>query len=255
MANTIFDLPRVSWSDSYYSNQIMIHDLTQPESSTSVLLPIALLFSNDLDIHYKSAIGSYGNYVIDWGGDRLIDNMGYQSLLWNHRKLQDNADKTSVNWDAREGYDVSGHLALSWGGRYLCDSSGNSSFDWQNKQLLKADGSIAFDWQNTPIRAYKTTSFLLQQHGTNDPFLQITLLDELSLGAITFVRNSIGYYTMSFSRTINYSYAAVFASLRAGTLNSVLSGNSIDLYTRNTSGVLADDILNDAAVLKIEYYL
>ena len=237
MANTIFDLPKVSWSYDNNYNYIMIHDLNKPESSSTKLLPIALLFSDDLDIHYKRAIGSYGNYVIDWGSDILIDNMGYQSLLWNNRKLIDSI----------------GNISLDWNNRYLQDIDENYSVDWQNRQLLKADGSISFDWQNTSLKICKTALFTINQSGTDDPTLTNTIIDEISLVNITLTRNSIGDYSLAFDNTIISSKSIAFGNTVTGQVICYVNPNDIHIRTLDDSGALSDEILSYSKI-KVEVY-
>ena len=184
----------------------------------------------------------YGNAVVKWEDNDLIDHFGY----------------TGLRWAAREGIDNAGHLSLSWGGRYLCDSIGNSSLDWQNRQLLKSDGSVALDWNNTKVKTNQVTTLHLSQSGTAIPTITNQLANEIN-GGLTFTLSRIdaGIYSLNFGVALNVSKLAAFIIPNTDNTSMIrckINAGNIIISTTDLSGTLSDDLLLNTP-LKIEYYI
>ena len=290
MANTIFDIPYASWSDSLYGNYIMVHDLGQPEASATRKLSISGLFNGSISPNNRTTqdnsgiisidwnnrlLYNYNNhYVINWGNKWLMDdaaaicadwgartlnqsNGNNPSLNWQDLILNDVAGYYSLRWGARELYDNIGHLSLNWENRYVLDTSGILSIDWKNRRLHKSDGSIALDW-NVKVKSCLSTVFTISQNSTDAPVIASLLTDEIGIfsGVYTLVRNATGVYTISYNlSTLNWTkfIGYAFNNAKRGQL-SVNSGNmDTTIHTYDAAGVISDDCLVQS-IVKIEYY-
>ena len=149
MANTIFDIPITGWNDSLYGNHVMVHDMSQPEATSTNLIPVNGLFSGSISPDYRQAYDASSGVAIDWESRTLVDSWGNIVLNWANRYLLNAAGNVVLRWDECKLLpSYSGIESLDWRYRYLSDSIGYQSINWENRWLRNISNSIVLDWQS-----------------------------------------------------------------------------------------------------------